>query len=364
MELDKMNILFFTRSMNFGGTENVILQLCEVLKPYVNNIIVCSSGGVNVKHLDKMQIEHYDIPDISIKSLGNFIKTIAIILKIINNNNINVIHSHHRMAAFYTQIVSKKNVIKVANVHNTFYDKKIFTKMAYKNTNLIAVGNQVRINLKNIFEIPEEEIHVIYNSIKPFNGEIIPSKELQEAREKGFTIIGNIGRLSEQKGMEYFIDAVELVCQVNNKVMFFIIGDGEDRCKLEARSSDKNLKEKLHFLGYREDVQNLMCQMDFIVLSSLWEGFPLTPIETFSVRKTIIATSVDGTVEIVENEKNGVLIEARNVKVLAEKIQRMIQNSEEKKEMELYALKTYKEKFSFDIFGRRYLEFYKELVES
>lgn len=53
-------------------------------------------------------------------------------------------------------------------------------------------------------------------------------------------------------------------------------------------------------LGYRSDIQNVMSQCDFIVLSSLWEGLPLTPIEAFSVSKTVVATSVDGTPEIVK----------------------------------------------------------------
>ena len=53
MILEKQNILFFTRTMKLGGTENVILQLCEIFKPLVNKIVVCSCGGVNVQKLQK-----------------------------------------------------------------------------------------------------------------------------------------------------------------------------------------------------------------------------------------------------------------------------------------------------------------------
>ena len=64
MNLRKQNILFLTRTMNLGGTENVILQLCEVLKSEVNNIVVCSCGGINEKKLQEMNIEHIKINDI------------------------------------------------------------------------------------------------------------------------------------------------------------------------------------------------------------------------------------------------------------------------------------------------------------
>ena len=67
MDLGKQNILFFTRTMMLGGTENVVLQLCEVFKPKVNKIVVCSCGGVNVEKLTEMGIRHYQIPDISSK---------------------------------------------------------------------------------------------------------------------------------------------------------------------------------------------------------------------------------------------------------------------------------------------------------
>ena len=56
IDLRKQNVLLFTRTMQLGGTENVILQLCEILQPKVNKIIVCSCGGVNIKKLNEMKI--------------------------------------------------------------------------------------------------------------------------------------------------------------------------------------------------------------------------------------------------------------------------------------------------------------------
>ena len=65
-------------------------------------------------------------------------------------------------------------------------------------------------------------------------------------------------------------------------------------------------------MGYRSDVQNLISQLDLGVLSSLWEGLPFTPIEVFSMEKTIVATDVDGTSEIVKDMENGLLISSKN----------------------------------------------------
>ena len=84
-DLSKQNILFFTRTMELGGTENVILQLCETFKPLVNKIVVCSCGGVNEKKLKELNIKHYTIPDIENKNPSCILTVSKMLKKIIKN---------------------------------------------------------------------------------------------------------------------------------------------------------------------------------------------------------------------------------------------------------------------------------------
>lgn len=362
MELKKQNILFLTRSMALGGTENVILQLCEILKPEVNKIVVASNGGINEEKLKDMNISHIKITDIEDKNPINIIKNLKILKTLIKKENITIIHSHHRMAAMYALLLGNKKIIKLANAHNTFHDKKLLTKLAYHNTKVIAVGNQVKKNLTEYYQLKEEQVHVIPNAIKPFNQKIKIDKDLAKAKKEGHILIGNIGRLSEQKGMEYFIEAASIVNKERPQARFYIVGSGEDENKLKQLSKDLLPKNILTFMGYRSDIQNLMSQMDFIVLSSLWEGLPLTPIEAFSVGKTIVATAVDGTIEIVENEKNGLLVNARDSKELAKAIIKLIDNEKDRIKYEKNAVITYNKKFSFEILRKNYLDYYKKSI--
>ena len=66
------NVLFIVRTMSLGGTENVVLQLCEILSDEVNKIVVCSSGGVHEEILKKMGIKHYTVPDIASDMLPSY----------------------------------------------------------------------------------------------------------------------------------------------------------------------------------------------------------------------------------------------------------------------------------------------------
>lgn len=361
MDLKSQNILFITRTMGVGGTENVILQLCEILQPYVNKIIVCSCGGVNVEKILSMGINHYYIPDISEKTINNIAITVKTIKNIIKNEEITVVHSHHRMAALYSKILVSNKIPRIINIHNTFSDKKLLTKFSYSGAKLIAVGEQVSKNIQNEYKIHKEKITIINNSSREFKGERNIVEELKKSKEEGYILIGNIGRLSKQKGMEYFIKAAAMMIKRYSKVRFYIIGDGEDYTKLRNLADKILPKDALVFMGYREDIQNIMSQLDFIVLSSLWEGLPLTPIEAFSVGRTIIATNVDGTSEIVNNEVNGLLVEPKNENELCKAMLKLCKDKELLKILEKGAVNTYKNKFSFEKLTNKYLDFYNSI---
>lgn len=361
MSLESQNILFIVRTMGLGGTENVVLQLCEILSGKVNKIVVCSSGGVHEDKLRKMGIKHYTIPDIASKSPGDVIGCYSKIKSIIKREQITIVHAHHRMAAFYAELTAPQNVIKIANAHNTFQNKKKLTQFAYRNTKLIAVGEMVKKNLTEYFKIPEDHVSVIHNAVKEFDGSINPVEVLQAEHTRGKVLIGNIGRLSEQKGMDYFLDAVAITSRTHPEALFVIVGDGELKTQLEEKAIQLGLQKKVLFLGYRNDIQNVMSQLDFIVLSSLWEGLPLTPIEAFSVGKTVIGTAVDGTPEIIRDGVDGYLIPPRDSTCLAEKINNLIEHPEIRESMDNQAKRRYDDEFSFNKLKQRYLDFYKGL---
>lgn len=362
MDLKKQNILFITRAPIQGGTENVILQLCEILYNNVNKIVVCAGVGFNKKRLEELGIKFYDIPDIERKTPVILFQVCKIIQNIIDTEDITVIHTHHRMAAFYVSLLKLyKKCVFINTSHNTFYNKKFLTQFSYKHGYLIACGEMVKKNLIQEFGLSDKQVTVIHNAVKPFDGNIIVDTLVKKFHNEGNFVIGNIGRLSKQKGMEFFIYAIPEVIKKQSNTRFIIVGNGEDEEKLKKLSKNLGLNDYLYFLGYRNDIQNLMSQLDLIVLSSLWEGLPLIPIEAFSVKKTIVATDVDGTPEIVKNMDNGLLVEPGNSKEIANAILWMIENKDMKNKMELNAKKTFDDQFSEITFSNSIINYYRSI---
>lgn len=125
----------------------------------------------------------------------------------------------------------------------------------------------------------------------------------------------------------------------------------------------KREKESVIFTGFQKNILNIIRQLDLVVLSSLWEGFPLTPIETFSMKKTIVVTDVPGNIEIVENRKNGLVVEKKNGIAIANAVVELYENKDYKKRLEENAYDTYVKEYSYQAFCSKYLELYHRTEE-
>lgn len=359
MDLAEQNILFIARAPIHGGTENVVLQLCETFKPLVNKIIVCAGKGFDKGALKEMQIKFYEIPDLADKSPKTMLDISFKLRQIVKSENITVIHTHHRMAAFYVTLLELyKKCIFINTSHNTFYDKIKFTRFSYNHAHLVACGEKVKENLTDKYGL--KDITVIHNAVKPFSGPVVLEPSLKRWHDLGYYLIGNVGRLTEQKGIEYFIRSIPMVVNRHPKTKFFIVGSGELEDDLKKLAIEQGISEYIEWMGYRKDVQNLMYQFDLVVLSSLWEGLPLTPIEAFSVGTPVVATNVDGTPEIVKDDYNGFLVRPKDDKGLAKKVVYALDiNAKEK--MSTAILQTYKKEFSIKVLQQRYISFYRNI---
>ena len=350
----KNNILHISRTMDIGGAERIVFQLSSDLKDGFDSVHVASTGGLWESELSAKGIQHHKILDIDSKSPLTVLKLLTSIRQIIKKNDITIVHTHHRMAAFYIRLLKlvHPKLIHVYTAHNVFKDKLPLYGFALKNAKSVAVGEAVNKNLKEDVGITDSR--VIYNGVVLKETD----DQVDEIISYGGIKLGCIARLSEQKGLTYLIEAMSLLTAKN--IRLFIVGDGELRNELENKVEELNLQDSVIFLGYRKDIVECINSFDFCVLPSVFEGFGLVAIEAFMNSKTLIATDIPGLNEVVTN-KNGILVPAKDPTALASAIDKLAMDATLRQELASQAKKDYENKFSYPLFLENYRELYREL---
>ncbi|MDY2936701.1 MAG: glycosyltransferase [Fusicatenibacter sp.] len=361
-----MNILYLSRTMGQGGAEKIVYQLATEEALRGEKVLVASCGGVYVKLLEEKGIRHIQVEDLECKNPVTIYRTLKKMIHVVRKEKIELIHTHHRMAQFYAAVIRmlfpKIQVLYTA--HNVFFDKAMFTRTILHKTSIVAVGNGVKENLIRVFHIKPEKIQVIYNGITVEQPDFQHrNKVLEELREQGYYLLGVIGRISKQKGIDVFISVCSQLKARGIPIKGVIIGDGEEKEEIKNLIEDKGLSNDLILLGYQSHVTTLISQLDLVLMPSRWEGLPLLPFEVFSAHKTIVASNIDGINEIVHHMENGILVQKDDDKAFTDAVISLYQDNDLKKKLETNGENIFQKFHSYQDFVKQYDEKYRELAE-
>jgi len=142
--------------------------------------------------------------------------------------------------------------------------------------------------------------------------------------DDGVPLIGVVGRLETQKGHRYLLDAWPAVLREFPDARLLVIGDGSLRTDLERQAQQLGIAPSIVFLGFRTDMPRLLDGLDGLALPSLYEGMPLTVIEASAMACPVVATAVDGTPEVIEDDVTGWLVPPADPESLARAVVRLL----------------------------------------
>jgi len=230
-------------------------------------------------------------------------------------------------------------------VKNSFLNKFIFKHVV---TNVIT--NSIEIKKKflehnpNLF--PNQNIHVIYNGIETNGNGIYTSQKLNGHNKQ--IILGNAGRLVEQKGQKFLIEIASLLKKGQLDFTIRIAGKGQLKESLIAYAKKLNVEEKIEFLDFIYDVPEFLKGIDIFLLPSLHEGSANIVLEAMYYSKPVIAYNISSMPEIIDNEKTGYLIKFPDIHEFANKIVFLAQNYSFRKEMGENAHRKVENQFDFN----------------
>jgi glycosyltransferase involved in cell wall biosynthesis len=208
----------------------------------------------------------------------------------------------------------------------------IFERWHYGVYNLLAhrmfaVSAYVRQFTIDHFPLMNEaKIVVVRNGI-PLGPFLARDADTELRRRHGIpaeaTVVGFVGRLTEQKGIEYLIDALAELAPAHPGLWVVIVGEGELRDALMRRGA---ALPQVVFAGFQREIPRYLAMFDIFALPSLWEGLPMSVLEAMAAGKPVVATAVSGTPEVVVEGETGFLVEPKNVPQLAERLSRLAQD--------------------------------------
>lgn len=247
---------------------------------------------------------------------------------------------------------------KLAGVKKVIYRRgtalplknNLVNRILYKHLTDAIIVNSLEI--KNILTgqnssiICERNIHLIYNEVD-LHRPLVPSGESSlSLRANGEVILGNIGRLVEQKGQKYLIELAYNLKQHHIPFRILIAGSGKLKETLKNYAHRLDVEKEVVFMDFIDDIQAFIHEIDIFVFPSLHEGSSHTLLEVMAARKPVVAFNISSIPEIIEHNKNGLLVETGNSNELFNQVHRLIRRKDLQSTFGHWGRKKVKEQFN------------------
>jgi glycosyltransferase involved in cell wall biosynthesis len=297
----------------------------------------------------------------------------------LKNQPVDIIHSHSE----YTDItaillkLSRRTKRIIRTVHYGFkvewstkpIRRLLLTNFLYPIMFDKEVGinqqNTQRLNNRSFSRIMHRNSIRIPNAINTdrFKNIQINIKEKKKSLgiPPGSTLIGSVGRLADQKGYVYFLEAAAKLLTENPELYFILIGDGPMAEEHKNHAHKLGIDQNVIFTGGRTDVEELLTCFDLFISSSLWEGLPTVLLEAMAAGVPIIATDIPGTNELIENNYNGLLVEPYNSESLKSGIIKLLNSQKLRHQFSMNAYATLKD-YEMPAIARKYEDLYLALI--
>ena len=177
-------------------------------------------------------------------------------------------------------------------------------------------------------------------------------------------LILNVGRLTEQKGQIYLVRAMRTVADEMPGARLLIAGEGELEDELTAEVRRLNLQENVFFLGLRTDIPHLLDSVQIFALPSLWEGLSIALLEAMAASLPIVATRVSGTDQVLEDGRNGLVIEPRDQGAIARGLLALLSDRSMATTLGETARQKVESEHSSDRVAEQYLRVYDRIMSS
>ncbi|MBQ8805585.1 MAG: glycosyltransferase [Bacteroidaceae bacterium] len=364
-----MKILQIIFNLSQGGAERFVVDVCnELIKSPKNDIYLLTINANNNKSLHYYETLSTKVKYKNIGSLkGLCLKSIMGVYKVIKDIKPDIVHIHCSPVLIYLPSLFYKKAKYVHTIHNlaskaiSFQWLRGFQKWLFKK----------HIQPITISKICQESYKSFYgqdNAICITNGRaaLITTDEAKNVKKeiegykksKDTPVFIHVARYAEQKNQELLFNAFNKLHNDGKDFLLIIIGAGFDNSPYIHLNETSHIK----ILGTKQNVGDYLACADYFVLSSIYEGLPLSLLEAMSMGCIPISTPAGGVVDVIRDGENGLLSPSFDKDNYYKTIKRVFEKdfSIEKNDI----IKEYKENYTIEVCADSYYGIYRELTKN
>ncbi len=356
--------------MGIGGTEQVIYQLVNNAdKQLFDNSILCIEGEVGaIGQKLKASGVHFHVLK---RSPGFDTELLKDVRKILTENEFDIVHCHQYTPYVYGVMAALFSRTKVVfTEHGRFHPDTYSWKRRLVNpildsttTAITAISAATKDALSSYEWFRKSKIQVVYNGILAEDKDLDARKNNDLGLTEHNLVFGTITRFDTIKNLPMMIKAFATVHAEHNDARLLLVGDGDEKTATEQLVDDLQINNAVIFTGFQTDTKKYMSLIDVYLLSSFSEGTSMTLLEAMSFSTCCVVTAVGGNVEIIEDQKNGFVVESDNTDQLAATLLSLVNNDDLRQQMGIAAKKTFDTKFDLKQMIQSYKSIYLSTVK-
>jgi len=371
-KMKKKKILQLIDGLNIGGAEVLLVDLVRGIQEAGYDVSVgYSTHGPLEKKLLNLGIPRTRLPRLGRVDPVLFFSICRLILR----EKPDIVHTHLFKSDLHGRLAARlcRVPVVISTSHNNdvwakrFLLGKLYGLTAKLADRVIAVSDEVRDYQIKYTGIFAEKIVTIANGVdvRRFANQEDNARSLRDEFkiDSRAPLVGIIGRLSPQKDHVNFLNAAVQIKARLPDARFLVVGDGPLRDELTAQAQTLGLGSSIIFCGLRQDIPAILSALDVLVISSKWEGLPVTLLEGMAACCPIVSTAVGGVLNVVTNNVSALLVPPGDSPALANACLKILQDQKLAQELSSTAFDVVMNNFSLDAMTGRTIHLYRELLE-
>jgi glycosyltransferase involved in cell wall biosynthesis len=341
----RKHLLHITSTLEDLGYVSLIWHFARLVDPEQYRVYVCCmrKGGPYIEKFQELGVE---VLNLDMKFYLD-LRVIPRMVRFIRKNDIDIVHTHIRLADWYGRVCSKLAGVPsiFSTIHNADYWRKerkylvlaLIDRLTMRlNTHVIAVSQAVKDFVVKAQKIDADRISVVLNGTvsekyTDDSGSAAVKQSLGLNENKIY--VGTAARLVKQKAQHDLLYAAQKILKQRSDMRLVVVGDGPLEHKLKNLARELGIEDSVVFTGFRTDIPQILAGLDIFVMCSLYEGLGVAVVEAMLAGKPVVATDVIGINEVVVDRETGILVPPSQPQALAAAIQSLMDSEDLREQM-------------------------------